>query len=44
MTKKTYEKPTLQVVKIAQQQMICTSKTTYGVNQTIQTDEVDEGW
>ncbi len=42
MTKKEYMKPTMIVVKIQQQRVICASQ--YGMNTLPQSDEVDEAW
>ena len=45
MTKKEYMKPTMEVVKIQQQRVICASQ--YGMNTKVQSnseDEVDSAW
>ena len=43
MTKKAYMKPTMNVVKIQQQHVICASE--YGMNKSLQTEQtVDKAW
>ena len=42
MTKKTYMKPALQVVKLQQQHIICGSSN--GMNNTLQSTEVGSAW
>lgn len=42
MTKKTYMMPAMQVVKLQQQHIICTSS--HGVNNSLQSTEVDCAW
>ena len=45
MTMKTYIQPTMNVVRIQQQHIICTSGETYGLNNSLQSEEtVDEAW
>lgn len=42
MTKKNYMKPAVQVVSIQQQHIICAS--TNGMNNTLQSSEVNSAW
>ena len=42
MIKKEYMKPTLKVVKIQQQRVICASQ--YGMNTKVQSEEVGSAW
>jgi len=45
MKKKDYTKPTMQVVELQQSQQLLTgSIDEYGMNNTLQKEEVDEGW
>ena len=43
MTKKTYENPTIQVIALCARDIVLTSNT-YGLNNTLDADEVDEAW
>ena len=42
MTKKEYKKPTMNVVMVQQQHVICASE--YGVNTSLQNSEVGSAW
>ena len=45
MTKKAYMKPTLKVVELRQKhQILVGSVDQYGMNKSLQDEEVDEGW
>ncbi len=44
MTKKAYMKPAMQVVRIQQQHIVCASQESYGMNRSLQSEEVTEAW
>ena len=45
MAKKIYENPTIQVIALRAQDIVCTSSDPYGMYNTLVVDEmVDEGW
>ena len=44
MTKKEYMKPTMNVVRIQQQHIICASQDANGMNKSLQNEEVTSAW
>ena len=44
MNKKEYIQPTMTVVGIHQQHIICTSTDAYGMNKSLQSTEVESAW
>ena len=44
MTKKAYMKPVMNVAKIQQQHIICASQDTFGMNKSLQSEEVYDAW